>query len=102
MTMIYTINKPDADKLQAVIEEMRTLGSPKIRALWCGDHYRAIEGSHRVAAAAALGVAVEIVEVEMDDVIENHDIQDIPASCTVEEIMDYCDYSSAAYDVEII
>jgi hypothetical protein len=100
--MIYTINKTDIEKLQEVSKEMETLGSPKIRAIWCGDHYRAIEGSHRIAAASALGVAVEIIEVEMDDVIENHDLQDLQSSCTVEEIMDYCDYCSAAYDVEII
>ena len=102
MAMIYTINSAEKNHLDQVKEEMALLGSPKVRAVWCGDHYRAIEGSHRVAAAAELGHTVEVIDVDLEDVIADHDIQDLPYGCTVEEIMDYCSYTAAAYDVEII
>ena len=99
---IYTINAPSADHLAEVMAEMETLGSPKIRAVFCGDHYKAIEGSHRVAAAHKLGIEVEIIEMEMSDVITDHDIDDLESSCTVEEIIDYACWTAAAYMVEVI
>lgn len=54
MTTAYAIHAPEDEKLEAVIAEMRVLGAPTIRAIDCGDHLMALEGSHRLAAAAAL------------------------------------------------
>ena len=56
MTMIYALNHTTANHLAAVTAEMETLGAPTIRVVDCGDHYIALEGSHRLAAAHALGL----------------------------------------------
>ena len=37
---------------------MRTLGSPKIRVADCGDHYFALEGTHRIEAARRLALPI--------------------------------------------
>jgi len=65
---IVTLNKADPAHLAAVIEQMRKLGAPSIACIkdegtgvWV-----ALEGSHRVAAAKALGLVPEIVEYEYD------------------------------------
>lgn len=89
MLTIFAINAPEADKLAEVVAIMREMGAPKIRALWCGDHWRAIEGSHRIAAAAQLGLVPEIVEVAEGDEIADHDIGDLPEVATVAEIVEY-------------
>lgn len=68
--MIYAIHAPEAAKLASVIEEMRTLGAPKLRVVACGDYYMALEGSHRLAAAAELGLVPELVVYEQDDEID--------------------------------
>ena len=59
----------DPDKLQRVIAEMRILGTPKIHAVWeeCFGHWQALEGCHRIRAAAELGLTPEIVEVEYSE-----------------------------------
>lgn len=102
MQTIYTINTPEAAHLAAIKAEMTTLGSPTIRAFWNGDAWLAIEGSHRIAAAAALGLPVIIDEVDEDDAAEGHDIQDLAADCTVGEILAYGDWTAAAYTVEVL
>lgn len=55
--------------LAEVIEEMKTLGSPTIKAVWmeCYGHWAALEGCHRIRAAKALGLVPEIEEVEYSD-----------------------------------
>ena len=55
------------EHLPYVEAEMERLGSPRIRAHWDGEHWRAIEGSHRIAVAAARGTAIVLVPVELDD-----------------------------------
>ncbi len=40
---------------------MCVLGAPKIEVVDCGDHYQALEGSHRLAAAAVLDLAPELI-----------------------------------------
>lgn len=67
---IYAIHAPDADKLASVEKEMRKLGAPTIEVVECGDHYRALEGSHRIAAAHALGLAPRLIIRGEDDVID--------------------------------
>jgi hypothetical protein len=76
MVTMYAPHEPDPAHLADVVESMRALGSPEIRALWIGDAWVALEGSHRVAAAAELGVPVVVVPVSEDDEIE-HDLGDV-------------------------
>lgn len=68
--MIYAIHAPKADKLATVVEQMRTLGAPTIRVVACGDYYMALEGSHRLAAAAELGLQPVLQVYEQDDEID--------------------------------
>lgn len=70
MTMIYTIHAPEEKKLASVIEEMRQLGAPRIQVVDCGDYYMALEGSHRIAAAHALGLEPELQVHEQDDILD--------------------------------
>lgn len=67
MTTIYAIHAPFADKLEAVKAEMETLGAPTIRVVDCGDYYMALEGSHRLAAAHALGLEPTLIVFAQDD-----------------------------------
>jgi hypothetical protein len=68
--MIYAIHAPEADKLAAVVEQMRILGAPTIRAVDCGDFMMALEGSHRLAAAAELGLEPVLEIYDQDDEID--------------------------------
>lgn len=106
---IYAPHKPEPVKLAHVVEQMRSLGMPTIRACWAGDHWEAIEGSHRLAAAAALNLPVTIVEVRYDDTIEagSHDYNGYTdasdGSALVSEILDaYYSRPEAAYSLEIL
>jgi hypothetical protein len=69
MKIALVHNHYDEAHLAAVIEEMKTLGAPVIKAVWmeCYDHWAALEGCHRIRAAAALGLTPEIDEVEYSD-----------------------------------
>ena len=55
--------------LELVKAEMVKLGPPTIKAVWmeCYDLWAALEGCHRIRAAAELGLPVEIDEVEYSD-----------------------------------
>jgi hypothetical protein len=66
MTTVYAIHAPFAERLEQVKAEMATLGAPTIRVVDCGDYYMALEGSHRLAAAAALGLTPEFVVFDQD------------------------------------
>lgn len=68
--MVYAIHAPEADKLANVIEQMRTLGAPTIRVVDCGDFMMALEGSHRLAAAAELGIEPVLDVYEQDALID--------------------------------
>ncbi len=70
MTTIYAIHAPEEAKLEAVIAEMRVLGAPTIRAIDCGDYLMALEGSHRLAAAAALELTPVFEIIEQDEEID--------------------------------
>lgn len=70
MQTVYAIHGACEEKLAGVIEEMKTLGAPTIRVINCGDYYMALEGSHRLAAAAALGLTPDLTVYEQDDEIE--------------------------------
>lgn len=94
---IYTINPTDPDQLAAVMADMEALGAPTIRACWQGDHWCALEGSHRVAAARLLGLPVVILEMDEDDDFGDHDIQDLPETCTVRDVLLYADWTHGGH-----
>lgn len=81
MTTLYAIHAVDQAKLTGVVAEMQTLGSPTIRVVDCGDYYMALEGVHRIAAAAQLGVALDLYILEQDDMVaaDSMDWQDLQA-----------------------
>lgn len=55
----------DNKHLDEVVEEMRVLGPPRLRAIWLEDKgmWAALEGCHRTRAAARLGLEPIIVPV---------------------------------------
>ena len=67
---LYLIDDVDPETLEAAKAEMRVLGAPSIRVVDCGDHYMAIEGVHRLAAAAELGIAPHLTILKQDDMVE--------------------------------
>lgn len=67
---LYTIHAVDADKLAGIVADMLALGAPTIRVVDCGDHYIAIEGVHRLAACAQLGIAPILNVLEQDDLVD--------------------------------
>lgn len=67
---IIAIHKPDTNKLATVTAEMRNLGAPEVRVVDCGDHFMALEGSHRIAAAHALGIQPSLIVFSQDDMID--------------------------------
>ena len=59
----------DINHLQEVIEEMKTLGAPVIKAVWveCQNMWYALEGCHRIRAAKELGLSPVIDEIDYED-----------------------------------
>jgi hypothetical protein len=55
-------------------QEMLEKGPPTIRAVLCspGNYWRAVEGSHRLAAAADLGCSINLVPVQLDEFVPGH------------------------------
>lgn len=102
MTMIMAINAAEEKHLEIVIERMKEIGEPTIRAWWDGEKFWAIEGSHRLHAAERLGYIVEIEEVDLEDTISNHDLDDLPRTATVEDIVSYMSCSKNFVNVETI
>jgi hypothetical protein len=70
ISVLYLIHTVDPAKLATVKAEMLTLGAPTIRVVDCGDHYMAIEGCHRLVAAAELGITPILDVLGQDDMIE--------------------------------
>ncbi len=67
---IFAIHATEAQKLADVTKQMRSMGAPKIECVDCGDHYIALEGSHRLAAAHALGLTPTLVIREQDETLD--------------------------------
>lgn len=82
ISTIYLIHGTDPDHLEDVKAEMRRLGAPTIRVVDCGDHYFAIEGAHRLVAAAELGIVPHLVVLGQDDIVaaDSLDINDLGLS----------------------
>lgn len=57
MPEVLALHPPRPDHLERVTAEMREMGPPVIRVLTWGPVLVALEGSHRLAAADALGLA---------------------------------------------
>ena len=59
----------DKQHLSDVIDQMRVLGAPTIKAIWmdCYDMWAALEGCHRIRAAKALGIDPIVVPVDYDE-----------------------------------
>lgn len=53
----------DADHLDCVINQMRDLGSPTLRAVDNGSYYSLLEGCHRTRAAKELNIPINLVIV---------------------------------------
>jgi hypothetical protein len=70
VTTLYTIHGFNEAHVEAVMAEMRTLGAPTIRVVDCTDHYMAIEGTHRLEAAARLGLSPNLAVLDQDETIE--------------------------------
>lgn len=68
--MIFAIHTPEAARVEAIKAEMAVLGAPTIHVVDCGDYYMALEGSHRLAAAHALGIEPNLIVHEQDDEID--------------------------------
>lgn len=95
---VYAPHAARPDRLAEVIAEMREQGVPTIRAWWAGDHWRALEGSHRIAAAHVLGLTPIIEQMELDDEIE-HDFEDVPGR-TVRDVLEYLDVLGPDYEFD--
>ena len=67
---VYTVHGIEPRKLARVTEEMRTLGAPTVRVVDCGDYMQAIEGTHRLHAAAELGIAPRLVVLAQGDLVD--------------------------------
>lgn len=79
----------DAAHLESVKAEMQALGAPTIKAVWmeCYGVWAALEGCHRIRAAASLGLAPEIDEVEYSEEVTAADLG-LEGEFTVAEIAD--------------
>lgn len=67
MVYVIAIHAAEPAKLAEVKSEMARLGAPKVRVIAYGDNqYLALEGSHRLAAAAELGMPVDLDIVDLD------------------------------------
>ena len=70
VTTLITIHGINETYLAAVMATMRTLGAPTVRVVDCGDHYVAVEGTHRIEAAARLGLAPVLDVLEQDTLVQ--------------------------------
>jgi len=100
MTTIYAINKADPKHLDEVIAQMQVLGAPTVKAVWCGDCYRAVEGSHRLAAASKLGLT-PILDVIKDTDEISHDCDELSNPCQASEMLEYAG-NTEAYEFDEI
>lgn len=76
-----TIHAVDQQKLGGVMAEMRIMGAPTIRVVDCGGYLMALEGVHRIAASAQLGIVPLLEILDQDELIhaDSLDWQDLRA-----------------------
>jgi len=104
MAHIIAIHAAESAKLAAVKAQMAELGSPTIRVVPYGDNqYLALEGSHRLAAAAELGLPVEldVVDIDADDTRRMSEMGlGLDSDNTFDELCNV-DSSNPVYDLDI-
>jgi hypothetical protein len=90
----------DEEKLKRVIEEMKVLGAPKIKAVWMEVYgcWAALEGCHRLRAAKVLGFTPEIEEIDYD---EDVTLESIGCDCPDESVT-VAYIADGAFDAEVI
>jgi hypothetical protein len=86
---VFAPNKIDEKKLAPIIDYMTKNGTPEIRAVFNGEAYQAIEGSHRLEAAKRLGLTPKITEVPWRSFVTNHDLPELPNKTSAARIVDY-------------
>jgi hypothetical protein len=67
---LYLVHPIWDEKVEDVKAKMRILGAPTVRVVDLGDCYMAIEGCHRLMAAAELGIAPVLIVLTEHDLIE--------------------------------
>ena len=79
ISTLYTIHGHNDAKIARVMGEMQSLGAPVVRVVDCGDHYMALEGVHRLEAAARLGIAPNLIVLDQDELVaaDSLDWQDL-------------------------
>lgn len=72
MIRIIPINDTHPTHLKEVIDEMRKMGPPTIKAYYHNayDAWVALNGSHRISAAKILGLPIIIEEYDYDEISE--------------------------------
>jgi hypothetical protein len=62
---IVAPNPPYEEHLKYVTEQMKQLGPPQIRSIWCKEQqvWFAAEGSHRIATAHLNGITPVIIDI---------------------------------------
>ena len=93
-------NHYSKEKLEQVVEEMKILGAPKVKAVWMEVYgcWAALEGCHRIRAAQILGLEPEIEEVEYS---EDVTLESLGCDCP-DEYVTVADIADSAFDAEII
>jgi hypothetical protein len=59
----------DDEKLE-LMKALKLEGLPPVRVVDCRDYYMAIEGSHRLAAAAELRIAPNLIVLAEDELVD--------------------------------
>lgn len=67
---VYTVHQIDPEHLARVRDEMRKLGAPTIRVVDCVDYWQALEGTHRLHAAAELGLRPNFIVLAQNDLVD--------------------------------
>lgn len=70
ITTLYTMHGHNEAHVERVMAEMAALGAPTVRVVDCGDHYMALECTHRLEAAARLGIAPALVVLDQSDMVD--------------------------------
>jgi hypothetical protein len=89
-TVIIMHNHYRPEHVDEVVEIMRTLGAPEIRAIWNPVHemWMAVEGCHRLRAAKVLGLTPIIIDISSDETA-TIDIDGAPETFAVADLYEY-------------
>lgn len=89
---LFAPHAPEPTYLAAVVNKMRKLGPPRLRAYWRRKDkaWYALEGSHRTAAAKHLGLVPVIKRVYLKSEIK-HDTHEVKPDRRVSALLKYYD-----------